>query len=178
LRDRLHDLDDLANRLMRVLMGQDHAPAKEQMPENAIVVARSMGPAALLDYDRKRLRGLVLEEGGPTSHVSIVARALGIPTVGEIENATGLVESGEDLPRGRGAGQMRVRCDERCRSDGRRGARRRAAAGDREGGHCDEHGDGPHCPKTGMCHGRVILVSVSGVRRPYFRTRRSAIQQP
>jgi phosphotransferase system, enzyme I, PtsP len=97
LRDRLHDLDDLANRLMRVLMGQDHAPTKEQLPENAIVVARSMGPAALLDYDRKRLRGLVLEEGGPTSHVSIVARALGIPTVGEIENATGLVEAGDAI---------------------------------------------------------------------------------
>ncbi len=97
LRDRLHDLDDLANRLMRVLMGQDHAPAKERLPENAIVVARSMGPAALLDYDRKRLRGLVLEEGGPTSHVSIVARALGIPAVGEIANATGLVESGDAI---------------------------------------------------------------------------------
>ena len=97
LRDRLHDLDDLANRLMRVLMGQDHAPTKEQLPENAIVVARSMGPAALLDYDRKRLRGLVLEEAGPTSHVSIVARALGIPTVGEIENATGLVEPGDAI---------------------------------------------------------------------------------
>jgi phosphotransferase system enzyme I (PtsP) len=95
LRDRLHDLDDLANRLMRVLMGQDHAPGREQLPENAIVVARSMGPAALLDYDRKRLRGLILEEGGPTSHVSIVARALGIPTVGEIDNATGLVEPGD-----------------------------------------------------------------------------------
>src|SRR5476651_2508516 len=97
LRDRLHDLDDLANRLMRVLMGQDHAPSRDQLPENAIVVARSMGPAALLDYDRKRLRGLVLEEGGPTSHVSIVARALGIPTVGEIENATGLVEPGDAI---------------------------------------------------------------------------------
>jgi phosphotransferase system enzyme I (PtsP) len=97
LRDRLHDLDDLANRLMRVLMGRDHAPTKEQLPENAIVVARSMGPAALLDYDRKRLRGLVLEEAGPTSHVSIVARALGIPTVGEIENATGLVEPGDAI---------------------------------------------------------------------------------
>src|SRR5260221_8968771 len=56
-----------------------------------------MGPAALLDYDRKRLRGLVLEEGGPTSHVSIVARALGIPTVGEIDNATGLVEPGDAI---------------------------------------------------------------------------------
>ena len=78
LRERLHDLDDLANRLMRQLIGQDHAPAREQLPENAILVARSMGPAALLDYDRKRLRGLMLEEGGPTSHVAIVARALGI----------------------------------------------------------------------------------------------------
>lgn len=97
LRERLHDFDDLANRLMRVLMGQDHAPRRDQMPENAIVVARSMGPAALLDYDRKRLRGLILEEGGPTSHVSIVARALGIPSVGEIENATGLVEAGDAI---------------------------------------------------------------------------------
>src|SRR6202008_358424 len=57
----------------------------------------SMGPAALLDYDRKRLRGLILEEGGPTSHVSIVARALGIPAVGEIANATGLVEPGDAI---------------------------------------------------------------------------------
>jgi phosphotransferase system, enzyme I, PtsP len=95
LRDRLHDLDDLANRLMRVLMGQDHAPSKEQLPANAIVVARSMGPAALLDYDRKRLRGLILEEGSPTSHVSIVARALGIAVVGEIANATGLFGPGD-----------------------------------------------------------------------------------
>jgi phosphotransferase system enzyme I (PtsP) len=97
LRDRLHDLDDLANRLMRVLMGRDHAPGREQLPDNAIIVARSMGPAALLDYDRKKLRGLVLEEGGMTSHVSIVARALGIPAVGEIENATGSVETGDAI---------------------------------------------------------------------------------
>ena len=41
------------------------APRREQLPDDAIVVARSMGPAELLDYDRKRLRGLVLEEGGP-----------------------------------------------------------------------------------------------------------------
>ena len=97
LRDRLHDLDDLANRLMRVVMGRDHAPRREQLPENAVLVARSMGPAALLDYDRKRLRGLVLEEGTANSHVSIVARALGIPAVGEIANATGLVETGDAI---------------------------------------------------------------------------------
>jgi phosphotransferase system enzyme I (PtsP) len=97
LRDRLHDLDDLANRLMRQLMGLDHAPRKDQLPENAIVVARSMGPAALLDYDRKRLRGLVLEEGGTTSHVAIVARALGIAAVGQIENVASLVEPGDAM---------------------------------------------------------------------------------
>ena len=109
LRDRLHDLDDLANRLMRVLMGQDHAPSKDRLPENAILVARSMGPAALLDYDRKRLRGLVLEEGGPTSHVSIVARALGIPAVGEIANATGLVEPGDAIIVDGTTGDVRMR---------------------------------------------------------------------
>jgi phosphotransferase system enzyme I (PtsP) len=109
LRDRLHDLDDLANRLMRVLMGQDHAPGKEQLPDNAIVVARSMGPAALLDYDRKKLRGLILEEGGLTSHVSIVARALGIPAVGEIENATGSVEPGDAIIVDGTTGQVHMR---------------------------------------------------------------------
>src|SRR6202050_1940528 len=94
LRERLHDTDHLANRLMRQLTGRDHAPSRESLPENAILVARSMGPAALLDYDRKRLRGLVLEEGGPHSHVAIVARALGIPAVGDVDNATGVVDPG------------------------------------------------------------------------------------
>ncbi|MFZ1922498.1 MAG: phosphoenolpyruvate--protein phosphotransferase [Xanthobacteraceae bacterium] len=97
LRERLHDLDDLANRLMRQLTDRDHAPSRENLPENAVIVARSMGPAALLDYDRKRLRGLVLEEGGPHSHVAIVARALGIPAVGGIDNATGITDPGDAI---------------------------------------------------------------------------------
>ncbi len=97
LRERLHDLDDLANRLMRQLMGVEHAPHRDQLPDNAILVARMMGPAALLDYDRKRLRGLVLEEGGTTSHVAVIARALGIPAVGEVENAVGLVDPGDPI---------------------------------------------------------------------------------
>jgi phosphotransferase system enzyme I (PtsP) len=97
LRERLHDLDDLASRLMRQLVGRDHAPSREQLPDNAILVARAMGPAALLDYDRKKLRALVLEEGGPTSHVSIVARALGIAAVGQITNATGVVDPGDAI---------------------------------------------------------------------------------
>jgi len=97
LRERLHDLEDLGNRLMRQLMGQDHAPPREQLPDNAVLVARSMGPAALLDYDRRKLRGLLLEEGGPTSHVSIVARALGLAAVGEVANITSLVEQGDAI---------------------------------------------------------------------------------
>jgi phosphotransferase system enzyme I (PtsP) len=97
LRERLHDLDDLANRLMRQLVGRDHAPAKEDLPENAILVARTMGPAALLDYDRSRLRGLILEEGGPTSHVTIVARALGIAAVGQLENVASMVDQGDAI---------------------------------------------------------------------------------
>jgi len=109
LRERLHDLDDLANRLMRQLTGRDHAPARETLPENAILVARSMGPAALLDYDRKRLRGLVLEEGGPHSHVAIVARALGIPAIGEIDNATGIADPGDAIIVDGSTGDLHIR---------------------------------------------------------------------
>ena len=109
LRERLHDLDDLANRLMRQLTGRDHAPSRESLPENAILVARSMGPAALLDYDRKRLRGLVLEEGGPHSHVAIVARALGIPAVGEVDNATGVVDPGDAIIVDGATGDLHIR---------------------------------------------------------------------
>jgi phosphotransferase system enzyme I (PtsP) len=109
LRERLHDLDDLANRLMRQLTGRDHAPSRESLPENAILVARSMGPAALLDYDRKRLRGLVLEEGGPHSHVTIVARALGIPAVGEIDNATGIADPGDAIIVDGATGDLHIR---------------------------------------------------------------------
>ncbi len=109
LRERLHDLDDLANRLLHQLVGQDFVTSGGDLPDNAIVVARSMGPAALLDYDRSKLRGLVLEEGGPTSHVAIVARALGLPAVGEVENATSLVEPGDAIIVDGVAGEVQIR---------------------------------------------------------------------
>src|SRR5882672_11447575 len=109
LRERLHDLDELSNRLMHQLMGQDYAPARDRLPENAVLVARSMGPAALLDYDRRRLRGLILEEGGPNSHVAIVARALGIAAVGEIANATGVADPGDAIIVDGGTGDVHVR---------------------------------------------------------------------
>ncbi|MFN0115790.1 MAG: phosphoenolpyruvate--protein phosphotransferase, partial [Paracoccaceae bacterium] len=79
LRDRLHDLDDLSNRLLRILTGQGKDTGA-QMPENPVLVARNIGPAELLDYGRK-LKGVVLEEGSVGSHAAIVARALAIPLV-------------------------------------------------------------------------------------------------
>jgi phosphotransferase system enzyme I (PtsP) len=97
LRDRLHDFDDLANRLLRELMGRAHGPVADDLPGDAIIVARNMGPAELLDYDRERVRGLVLEEVGATSHVAIVARALGIATVGQLDDVVSLAEAGDAI---------------------------------------------------------------------------------
>ncbi|MFD1883257.1 phosphoenolpyruvate--protein phosphotransferase [Paracoccus pacificus] len=79
LRDRLHDLDDLSNRLLRILTGQGSDTGAE-LPENPILIARNIGPAELLEYGRK-LRGVVLEEGSVGSHAAIVARSLAIPLV-------------------------------------------------------------------------------------------------
>ncbi len=97
IRDRLHDFDDLANRLLRVLTGDGTAPTHRELPENAILVARNMGPAELLEYDRTRLRAIVLEEGGSTAHVAIVARSLGLVAVGQAQNIVSICENGDDI---------------------------------------------------------------------------------
>ncbi len=109
MRDRLHDLDDLANRLLHQLTGRSFVAAHEDLPENSIIVARTMGPAALLDYDRSKLRGLVLEDAGASSHVAIVARALGIAAVGEVANIIDLVEPGDALIVDGASGTVHVR---------------------------------------------------------------------
>lgn len=97
IKDRLHDLDDLANRLLRVLTGDGATIGKKDLPENAILVARNMGPADLLEYDRTRLRAVVLEEGAAISHVAIVAKSLGLVAVGQAENIVSMSESGDDI---------------------------------------------------------------------------------
>lgn len=96
LRERLHDFEDLAYRLLRQLMGKADGKDIEDSSD-AIIVARTMGAADLLDYDPAKVRALVLEEGAPTSHVTIVARALGIPTVGQAEDVLTLVEAGDTI---------------------------------------------------------------------------------
>jgi phosphotransferase system enzyme I (PtsP) len=93
LRERLHDLEDLNDRLLRHLAG-DGQVARE-LPENAILIARNLGPADLLEYDRRKLRGLLLEEGSPASHAAIVARALDIPCVGRLVGLRDRVSEGD-----------------------------------------------------------------------------------
>lgn len=79
LRERLHDLNDLSNRLLRILTGQGKKTGAT-IPENPVLIARNIGPAELMDYGRK-LHGIVLEEGSIGSHATIIARAWGIPLI-------------------------------------------------------------------------------------------------
>ena len=95
IRERLADLDDLANRLQWHLTGRPVTAAQAELPEEFVLLARNMGPAELLDYDRKRLKGLVLEEGSPGAHVTVVARALDIPVVGRVKDVLAKVEAGD-----------------------------------------------------------------------------------
>jgi phosphotransferase system, enzyme I, PtsP len=97
LRERMSDFDDLANRLLRQLMGHGPELLASTLPKDAIIVARSMGAAELLDYPRDRLRGLVLEDGAVTSHVVIVARAMGIPVAGQVKGAVSMSENGDAI---------------------------------------------------------------------------------
>lgn len=92
LRERMHDFEDLANRLLQYLSGGDEGNPRGELPENAILIGRNMGPMELFDYDPKRLRGLVLEEGSATAHVAIVARALDIPVVGRVKDVLDKIE--------------------------------------------------------------------------------------
>ncbi|TKB36287.1 MAG: GAF domain-containing protein, partial [Mesorhizobium sp.] len=97
LRERMSDFDDLANRLLRQLMGRGPEDVAASLPKDAIIVARSMGAAELLDYPRDKLRGLVLEDGAATSHVVIVARAMGIPVAGQVKGAVSMAENGDAI---------------------------------------------------------------------------------
>lgn len=94
IRERLSDLEDIATRLMLHLGGEVKT---QDLPDDIILVARNPGPAELLDYDTSRLRGLVTEEGTATSHVSIIARALGIPVVGKVEGVMQNVDPGDRI---------------------------------------------------------------------------------
>ena len=97
LLERLHDLDDLANRLIRIVAGRQATAAEMGLKEDSILVARNLGPAELLEYDRRRLKGVILEEGSATTHVTIVARAMGVPMLGRAKGILDVVAPGDPL---------------------------------------------------------------------------------
>ena len=109
LRERMHDFDDLANRLLRQLIGFGGRGPEQDFPLDAIVLARAMGAAELLDYPREKLRGLVLEDGAVTSHVVIVARAMGIPIIGQATGIVALAENNDPIIIDGDDGQVHLR---------------------------------------------------------------------
>jgi phosphotransferase system enzyme I (PtsP) len=109
LKERLLDLDDLANRLLRIVAGQLGTAAEMGLRGDTILIARSLGPAELLEYDRRWLKGVVLEEGSLTAHVTIVARAMGVPMLGRVAELFGQVSEGDELIVDAGHGALLVR---------------------------------------------------------------------
>ena len=97
IRERLQDLEDLSNRLLSHLMKDTRVKSHQDMPDNIILVARTLGPAALLDFDHTKLRGVILEKGSASNHVAIVARALGIPVVGQCGDIHNFVFNGDQV---------------------------------------------------------------------------------
>jgi phosphotransferase system enzyme I (PtsP) len=97
LQDRMHDLEDLANRLLRIVSGQLGTAAQLGLRQDTILIARNLGPAELLEYDRRRLKGVILEEGSLTAHVTIVARAMGVPVLGRVRAVRQLINEGDAI---------------------------------------------------------------------------------
>lgn len=97
LQERMHDLEDLSNRLLRIVSGRIGTAAQTGLTHDTVLVSRNLGPAELLEYDRRRLKAVLLEEGSLTSHMTIVARAIGIPVIGRLHDIRHSVEEGETI---------------------------------------------------------------------------------
>jgi phosphotransferase system enzyme I (PtsP) len=93
LRERLSDLEDLANRLLTTLMGK--AP-RDPVPRGGILLARRLGPAELLDWHANGVAGIAIEEASPSGHAAILARALGIPAIGGTRGMLETAEPGDE----------------------------------------------------------------------------------
>ncbi len=109
LADRMHDLEDLSNRLLRIVAGQLGTAATQGLRRDTILLARNLGPAELLEYDRRRLKGVVLEEGSLTAHVVIVARAMGVPVLGRARGILSQVSDGDLLLLDADSGRVTLR---------------------------------------------------------------------
>jgi phosphotransferase system enzyme I (PtsP) len=97
LQERMHDLEDLSNRLLRIVSGRMGTAAQTGLTRDTVLIARNLGPAELLEYDRRRLKAVLLEEGSLTAHMTIVARAMGVPVVGRLQDIRHSVNEKETI---------------------------------------------------------------------------------
>ena len=131
LRERLADIEDLAGRLIDQLGGPAEQPA---IGAGFILLARRLGPAELLGYHARGLAGLVLEEGSPTAHATIIARALEVPLLAGCRGATDAAVPGEQAVLDADEGRLVLRPDAEIVAGytaalAARASRRAAAAG-------------------------------------------------
>lgn len=96
LQERADDLADLEGRLLREIAGVT-TTALEKMPSGRVLVANRLFPSETVALPQRDVIGIVLEFGGPGSHAALLARALGIPTVAQVPNATSRIQGGEEL---------------------------------------------------------------------------------
>lgn len=95
IRERMEDLEDLSSRLLYHLSGKSPTASRMELPDGYVLVARSLGPADLLEYNNTPLCGVVLEEGTATSHIAIIAKMMNVPVVARIPKAIDHVQEGD-----------------------------------------------------------------------------------
>ena len=101
LRERLVDIEDLGNRLVLQLARLDHEgvhrPEDGQLDvRGAILVARRLGPADLLDWHSRGVAGLVIEQGSAAGHAAILARSLGLPALSDARGVMDACRDGDE----------------------------------------------------------------------------------
>lgn len=95
VRQRIEDLEDISTRLLHHLCGVGFTASQDALPERFILVARSLGPAELLEYPHQSIKGIVLEKGSAGSHITLIARMMDIPVVSGVEEVTDIIRSGD-----------------------------------------------------------------------------------
>ncbi len=105
LRERLADLEDMAGRLLSSLDGGGPQTATP----GAILLARRLGPAELLDWHARGIAGVVIEEGSPSGHAAILARALGLAALGGARGVVDSASSGDEAVIDADEGQVFLR---------------------------------------------------------------------
>lgn len=93
--ERNHDLYDITRRVIKFLTQIDRADSPTPHPDGAIVVAQSLGPAETAQLSREHILGFCTDEGGHTSHTTIMAKALGIPALVGLEKITKFIRNGD-----------------------------------------------------------------------------------